>query len=302
MNFNNSITFDIYANQANKQLGDMQSRLTEIENGLQTRMNGKTTSVLVGSFIGTVIWLGTFVACGVYIRDMVNNNLLNIAMIIACGLILFMIIDNIMDFSYYGKITSYKNSVTQLQSRVSVGKNAINSNYDAFMESRLKGWSCSLNAAPSIPEEALTIEETMTSMESLKKGFISSAKKYFFYATVVVITVVGCVALFSAGSSVAQAITDSSLSNDEVMRFNYIALIITVIGEVILARRFLSKTDDNVTNTTLFVVAIGPIAFLLVIAAILAIIWLVVMSLAVVVGLGMLLAIPAAIFFSNRND
>lgn len=301
MDFNNSITLDTYSNQANKQFGDMQSRLTEIENSFQTRMNGKTTGGLVGSLIGTIVWLVAFVACAVFVRDMVDNTLLIIATAIAGGLILFMIIDNIMDFSYYGKIASYKNSVSQLQNRVTIGKNAIKSNHDAFMASRSKGWSYLLNAAPSIPEEASSVEATMTSMESLKKGFISSAKNFFFYATVVAITIVGCVALFPTGSSIITGISGESFSSDTLMTFNVIALIITGIGEVILAKLVWSKTDCNVTNTTLFIAALGPIAFLALIAAVTLIVMLVVAVVSFVLAILAVVAVGACVFAATSG-
>ena len=292
MDFNDSIMLDTYSNNANKQFGDMQSRLSEIENSFQTRMNGKTTEGLVGSLIGTIAWLAAFIACAIFARDMVDSTMVLISMAIAGGLILFMLIDNIMDFSYYGKIASYKNSISQLQNRVSIGKNSIKSNHDAFMASRSKGWNYLLNAAPSIPEEATSVETTMTSMESLKKGFICRAKNFFFYATVIAITLVGCVALFPTGSSIITGITGESFSSDALMIFNVIALIVTGIGEVILAKLVWSKTDCNVTNTTLFIAVLGPVAFLALIAAatfviilVVAVVSVILAILALVVGL-----------------
>lgn len=296
MDFNNSIMLDTYSNNANKQFGDMQSRLSEIENSFQTRMNGKTTGGLVGSLIGTIAWLAAFITCAIFARDMVDSTLLLAALAIAGGLILFMMIDNIMDFSYYGKIASYKNSISQLQNRVSIGKNSIKSNHDAFMASRAKGWNYLLNAAPSIPEEATSVEATMTSMESLKKGFISGAKNFFFYATVIAITVVGCVALFPTGSSIITGITGESFTSDTLMTFNVIALIITGIGEVILAKLVWSKTDCNVTNTTLFISLLGPFAFLALIAAVTGVIMLVIMIVSFVLAILAVIAVGATAF------
>lgn len=301
MNFNNSITLDAYSNNANKQFGDMQSRLTEIENSFQTRMNGKTTGGLVGSLIGTIAWLAAFVACAFFVKDTVNSTLLLIALAIVGGLILFMIIDNIMDFSYYGKIASYKNSISQLQNRVTIGKNSIKSNHDAFMASRAKGWNYLLNAAPSIPAEATSVEATMASMESLKKGFISGAKNFFYYAAVIAITVVGCVALFPTGSSIITGITGESFDSDTLMTFNVIALLITGVGEVILAKLVWSKTDCNVTNTTLFIAALGPVAFLALIAAVALIVMLVAWLAGVVLAIAAVVAVGGTIFAATSG-
>lgn len=297
MNFNNSILLDTYFNNANKQFGDMQSRLSEIENSFQTRMNGKTTGGLVGSLIGTVAWLAVFIACAVFARNTVDNTLLLIAMAIAGGLILFMLIDNIMDFSYYGKIASNKNSISQLQNRVSIGKNSIKSNHDAFMASRAKGWNYLLNAAPSIPEEATSVETTMTNMESLKKGFISGAKNFFFYATVVAITVVGCIALFPTGSSIITGISGESISSDTLMTLNVVALIVTGVIEIILAKLVWSKTDCNVNNITLFIVTLGPVAFLALIAVATLLVMLVIWLASIVIAI-LIVVVAGAIVFA----
>ncbi len=262
MDFNNSIMLDTYSNNANKQFCNMQSRLSEIENSFQTKMDGKTTIGLVGSLIGTIAWLAVYIVCAVLVRNIVDSTLLLIAVAIIGVLILFMLIDNIMDFSYYGKIASYKNSISRLQSRVRIGKDSIKSNHDEFMNSRARGWDFFLNAAQSIPEEASSFETTMSNMEALKKGFVNSAKNFFFYASVVAITVVGCVALFPSGSYIITSITHESFSSDTLMTFNVIALLVIGVGELVLAKLVWSKTDCNVTKETLLISVLGPIAFL----------------------------------------
>ena len=313
MNFNNSIILDTYSNNANKQFDDMHSRLSEIENSFQTRMNGKTTGGLVGSLIGTIAWLAAFIVGAVFARNMVDGTLLLIAMAIAGGLILFMLIDNIMDFSYYGKIASYKNSISQLQNRVSIGKNSIQSNHDAFLASRAKGWNYLLSAAPSIPEEAASVEATMTSMESLKKGFISGAKNIFFYSTVIAVTVVGCIALFPISSGIingfieglssdTELITISTISSsDTLMTINIIALIITSLGEIMLAKLVWSKTDCNVTNTTLLIAVLGPIVFLALICAAMLLFVLVVWIIDIVLYILGVVVIGAVIFAASSG-
>lgn len=106
----------------------------------------------------------------------------------------------------------------------------------------------------------------MTSMESLKTGFLNGAKNVFYYAAVVMITIAGCVALFPTGGEIMTGISGESLSGDTITTLNVIALIIVGVGEVILAKLVWSKTDCVVTNTTLFIMALGPVAFLALIA------------------------------------
>lgn len=262
MNFKDSITLSTYSDNANKQFNEIKNRLSEIENSFQTRMNGKTTGGLTGALIGTVLWLAAFIIGAILVRPMVNGTLLLIALLIAIGLIVFMLIDNIMDFSYYGEIASYKNAVSQLQNRVNVGQSSIKANHDAFMGSKVRGWNYLLSAAPSIPNEATSIETTMTGMESLKKGFINNAKNVFFFASVIAVTVVGCVALFPVGGNIIEGIIGENISNDTLTVLNVIAMILVGVGAVILAKMMWSKTDCNVTGTTLFVIVLAPIAYI----------------------------------------
>ena len=266
MNFNESITLNTYSDNANKQFNEMQSRLSKIETSFQTRMDGKTTGGLVASFIGTLCWLATFIAFAIMVKNMVDGTILAITLIAVMGLMAFMLIDNIMNFSYYGKISGYRSSVSQLQNRVSIGKSSIKANHDAFLGSKVKGWNYLLNAGSSIPEEATSIEATMTNMESLKTGFINGAKNVFYYAAVVMITIAGCVALFPTGGEIMSGISGESITGDTLMTLNVIGLILVGIGEIILAKLVWSKTDCTVTNTTLFIMALGPVVFLALIA------------------------------------
>lgn len=263
MRLNNSITLETYASNANKQFSEMQSRLTEIENSFQTRMNGKTTGGLVGSLIGAVLWLSAFASCAliIYYLNVLNESLLLVAMAIVSILIIFMIIDNIMDFSYYGKISSYKDSVSQLKSRVDLGRKSIHSNNDAFIKAYSKGWNYALKAAPSIPDDATSVEITMANMESLKKGFIHGAKNAFFYISVATIAIVGGIALFPVGKLIME-IGGAELSDDTTTVLNVIAIIISGIGTIIISKLIWSKTDCSVNNITLFATVIGPFAFL----------------------------------------
>lgn len=263
MNFNDSILLQSYADAANKQFGDTQSRLDKIESGIQTRMDGKTVGSLAGSLVGTLAWavaFGCFFWC---LKGKVDDALLIIAALSTVGLILFMLIDNIVSFNYYGNISSYNDNVKLLKNRVSTGRSSVRSKLDVYMESRKKGWKYKIESSSSIPAEASSIETTMSSMESLKGGFLNSVKNFFYYTVVVMIMIVGSVAMFGYAGEIMTGISGESISADTLMTLNVIGLIIAGIGEVIVAKLAWSKSDCEVTNTTLFVTALGPVAFII---------------------------------------
>ena len=255
MNFNN-FTLSTFSDAASKKFDEVQNRLSKLNSSFQTRMEGNTTAGIIGKIVGTVAWLVVFIIFFVMIAPRVNGILLLVTVIAGLALIGTMLIDSIMNISYYGKIAAYGNAVSRLQNRVSMGKSSIRSNNDNFMRAKANGWNYPLSAADSIPEEANSIENTLTTMESLKTGFIHGAKNVFFYIASVILTVAGGVALFEVGKNIM------GVSDDTAMVLSVIALIIVTIGEVILAKLVWGHTDCTVTNLTLFILAVGPLAYL----------------------------------------
>lgn len=262
MDYNDEVFINSYGDEAYSQLSLIQSRLTEVENSFYSRINGKTTSSIVGSLIISIVWLVVYEGSAILVKDRVDMRLLIVAIVITILLILFMLIDGIMEHSYYGKISSYNDEIAQLQNRISIGINSIETNYNMLMNTKEDGWNFSLYASKSIIEEEINIETVMTQMESLKKGFVSNAKTFFYYASAVAIAFVGSVALFPEGSSIINELTSGKASGDAVMIINVIAMLIAVIGEVIIARLVWSKTDCDVNNTTLLITMAGPIAYI----------------------------------------
>lgn len=255
MNLNN-FTLSSFSDAANKQFSDVQERLTKLGSSFQTRMEGKTTAGLVGSIVGTAAWIVAAIVFFVFASTRVHGTLFLIGVLTVIALLGSLLIDEIMSFSYYGKIASYGRAVSQLQNRVNAGKSSIRSNYDNFMKAQSSGWNYALQAAPSIPEEATSIEGTLSTMESLKAGFIHGAKNVFYYIAAVAIALVGSVALYEVGSSIM------GVSEDTAMVLSVIATIIAIVGEVILAKLVWGKTDCTVTNLTLFILLVGPLGYL----------------------------------------
>ena len=268
MNFNDNITFDTYIDDANKQFSDVNYRLSDIEKRFQTRMDGKTMRSLGNSIFGTLMWFAIFVAGAIYVRNMANRTMFLTTAMIVLGLILFMIIDSIIDCSYYGKISSYKNSILKLKNRINAGRNSIKANYAAFTKARSNGWNYDLNFTSSILDEAMSVERTMMKTESLKKEFVSKAKNFFYYAATIAITIFLTSLIFPTGSKIITFITQKSFEDSTLLAFNTVALIITIILEVIFSKSAWSATDCEVTNTTLFILLLGPIIFLTIIAVV----------------------------------
>jgi hypothetical protein len=129
------------------------------------------------------------------------------------------------------------------------------------MKASGSGWDYSLEIGESIQDEATAIEGTLSSMDSLKTGFLSNAKLWLLYASVIMIAIVGSMFLFSPVSNFINGIFDGDLSGDSLNAVCWIGLIIACFGSCIIAKWIWSQWDCKVDNLTIFSVFVGPILF-----------------------------------------
>lgn len=295
MNFSENISLQKYADTANQKFSETENRLSQISGSFETRMNGKSKAGIIGSMIATICWAVAVCVFFGYIRGYVDGTLSLVCLGIAFALLVTMLIDEIINFSYYGKISSYRDNINQLKNRISIGRSSIKSNQDTFMKSRSNGWHHPLSVGTSIPEEATSIESTINGMESLKGGFINGLKNLLFFTFAIAITAVGSWALFGTAGEIMMGFSGESMDYDTINTLCGIGLVITVIGEIILAKMVWSKTDCSVTNTTLFIAAVGPIMFLALVAIATLLVMLVVWAISIVIAIGAVVLAGACI-------
>lgn len=304
MTFSENISLQSYVDSASQKFDESESRLSQIEGSFQTRMNGKTTGGMIGAILGTVCWLVAFCVCFWCFRGYVDSRLSLACLGVGVALIVSLLIDEIIGFSYYGKISSYKNNITQLKNRVSIGRSSIKSNQDVFMKSCANGWNYPLSVGPSIPEEAASIESTINGMESLKSGFINGLKNILFFTFAIAITGVGSLALFETAGTIVSSITSGmggeplDLGSDTWMTLCLIGMVIAEIGEVILAKLAWGNTECSVTNMTLWIVPLGPVLFLALAAGVTLIVMLVIWVISIAIAIGALILAGACLFGS----
>lgn len=285
MNFSENISLQKYADTANQKFSETENRLSQIAGSFETRMNGKSKAGIVGSMFATICWAVAVCVFFGYIRGYVDGTLSLVCLGIALALLATLLIDEIVNFSYYGKISSYRDNINQLKNRVSIGRSSIKSNQDTFMKSRSNGWRHPLSVGTSIPEEATSIEGTINGMESLKGGFINGLKNFLFFTFAIAITAIGSWALFGTAGEIMTGISGESIDYDTINTLCIIGLLITVVGEIILAKLVWSKTDCSVTNTTLFIAAAGPVMFLALIAIATLLVMLVVWAVSILIAI-----------------
>ena len=276
-----NITIERYSDDAREQFSQTSNRLSEIESSFISRMGGRSMAGLFFSLIFTFVWVVVFMGGAYYFSAYLSRPLLIATLISLAILVFFMIIDNALSFSYYGKISGHKKSVTLLKNRVNSARDSIKANQNAFMASRSKGWSYSLKPAPSIYAEADKIETTISGIRSLESGFVNGIKNVFFYISVVLFTAMGSYALFPAAKAIMRAITELVETEIPEKTMNIICIVAGIIAIIV---SILGGTNCSVTSVTLLSLLVGPPAFLLLIllAALVVALVMIVISIAVV--------------------
>lgn len=260
MYLDQNIKLNSMAEAARKTFDSTDKRLEEIESNFHSKMRGRTMGGIIGSFFGTAFWIAAFAFVAYNLFNYMNNTMFLVTLGAVGLLMIVMLIDDGMNFKFFGKVSSYGSSVSQLRSRVRVGRESISANTDTYMKTRDKGWDYNLEVGESIPDEATAIEGMLSSMDSLKNGFINSSKTGLYYIVAILITIVGSMALFPTVSGWLYTFFD--LSDDTLQTICWIAMIAVCVCEYFIAKLVWSWTECNVNNLTIFGVLTGPFAFI----------------------------------------
>jgi hypothetical protein len=285
MYLDQNIKINSMADAARKTFDSTDARLEEIESNFYSKMRGRTMGGVIGSFFGTALWLVAFGFAAFYCQGYVDNTLLMVTIGVIALFMLVMFIDDAMNFKFFGKVSSYGSNVSQLRTRVRVGRDSISQNKESFMNASGSGWDYILEIGESIPDEANAIEGTLSSMDSLKTGFLSNAKLWLLYASVIMVAIVGSMFLFSPASNFIYDLFDGDVSGDLLNAVCWIGLIIACVGSCIIAKWIWSQWDCNVDNLTIFSVFVGPILFIALECLGALIVWVVIMVVAFVIAL-----------------
>ncbi len=260
-----------YPAKAKARCTEVENRLTGVESGFRSRMNGNSMGGVIFSLIGTLLWAVGFLGLFHHFGNMTEELFLQITAISIGSLLLVMLIDNILSFFHYGRINSFKNRIHFMLSSVSKSKSNIDEKQKKYLAGESKGWNVSIKVEDSIPEKITSIETAAKNMESLKGGFINGLKNVLYYIAVIVFAAVSGMALFEINSEILQWVLDLDLFSELTSEFempedtfqiiNIVLLVIVGIFQIILAKSAWSGTNCRVNALTLFVMLFTPIVF-----------------------------------------
>ncbi len=263
MNISNNYTLKTMADSAATQISNAESRFGGIESSLSSRMNNKSTKRLIGSFIATLVWLAAFLAAAIVLKSYVPSRILLIAIATLSSLLcIFMLLDCVINVSYYGKISGFRKAVSSVKNKLSRHREQIQTKQGEFMSAKSKGFELPLSASTSVFEQYESISAKTRNMESLKNGFMYKAKNFFYFAVAIGITLFGCAGLFGINGEIMMNISNKYIEPNTLNILNIIALAIALIVEIFVAKYIWGKTHCNVNNATVFGTLVGPVAYL----------------------------------------
>ena len=284
-----------YDNAARQQFSQTEKRLSGIQDSFRHLMHGKTMGGIIVSLIATLVWAGAFVYGILYaVENLLLDKLfsleietlvMNVAAAVILLLLLFMLVDTIIAWVYYGQIAAGKQRISRLQQRVADGKNSIKNRTEMFVQARNNGWNYPLVTAKSIPQEADEIASAVSNVRSLRAGFINTMKNILFFAATVIVSSAFCIALAAHAQDIF--LRWGGEDYKEAMKIVcYVVMGLVCVGEIILAKLVWSGTDCEVKPLTLLILLVPPVAFVLLTAAA----PYVVMGVAAIIGLAISIA------------
>lgn len=260
-----SIILDDYAKNARDQFNDYIKKYSALESEFKKKPR-KTFWSLIFSLIGTLFWIAAFIAGAVYAKNFANSTLLLITMISVGTLLLCLLLDFKINWTYSREIDRYEILINMMRRLCEIANDSIEETNIKLMNFRDKGWDFPYKAwESSYLKHVEKLESEMSRIESRTNKFlkfIKFLKAFFFFASVATITATGCLALFPFVNVNLTEFYGNPIGSDVLLLINVIASFVTLIGEIFLAKLIWAKSKFDITNTTLLFLPTGPIAFL----------------------------------------
>lgn len=266
MNLNNSFILDEMMKTAQTQMIETRKRVGAVDNMANQSLGGRSRASLLGAVVVSLIWAVAFLFAyhyfGHYIPEVRELPLGLILLGLSLVLVAFVVISYFVQLRYYGTILSARDRLARLDSRLAMGQSSLSNNLQVFRERRRAQWELPLEAGSPIEQEANLISSQLSGMEALSRGFISKAKVFLYYMTCVAWAAAGAYALFDFAASLDLF----DFSDEVVYIIMVVALVITCIVEVFVAKAIWSRTNEDVGNITLLAIPLGPVVFVALVA------------------------------------
>lgn len=265
MIYDNSFGLEQMLEEAQDQMAAAKKRLRSLDAALVKRLDGRNRLGLLGAVLFSVGWIAVFLVASVYLKGHLPEPLRLALLGVSLLLALSLIIDELIQISYYGSILNARTRLLQMRRRVDKAQKTLADHLETYLKRRDAQWELPLTVGSSINQTAGQISARLSGMEALSSTFLTAAKTVLYYAACVVWAAAGSYILF--GLVVAFEFLEG-LSPNTITIMMVASTVIACIFEALFARMIWAKTDCDVGNLTLLALALGPVIFAVVIALI----------------------------------
>ena len=284
MNFSEKINIRSYGNKAKDEFNSLKATLDDVLDSFETRMDGRTTGSLVGAIIVNVLWLALFGTALFFAWDYLDLPFILVSVGIGILLILVMIIDNVLNISYYGKISNYVSRTEVLYEGVNYCSEQIDSLATEFENAASQGWNYALEPGDSVYDKTENYRNSVEGISTFSGNFLNGLKNVLYFLACAGITFAGCYAVYPFLYSFIYGI-ESSIKPEYIQIGAMIAYVIAAIIHIVLARLVWSKTDCSVNNVTLLMLLTGVPIFLALIAVVTLVVLLIIALIYIAIGI-----------------
>lgn len=261
----NSFGLEQMLEEAQDQMAAAKKRLRSLDATLAKHLDGRNRLGLLGAVLVSMGWIAVFLAVYVYLKGHLPEPLRLALLGVSLLLALSLVVDELIQISYYGSILNARTRLLQMRRRVDKAQKTLAAHFETYLKRRDAQWELPLTVGSSINQAAGQIAARLSGMEALSSTFLTAVKTVLYYAACVVWAAAGSYILF--GLVVAFEFLEG-LSPSTITVMMVASTVIACTFEALFARMIWAKTNCDVGNLTLLALALGPVIFVVVIALI----------------------------------
>ena len=289
--FYDNVKLDAMKLQSESELGKISGVCQNIDSTLKSKSNDSSLIKRIGSVVGVIFWVFAYSMIVAMVPNPEAISLIeNMSILFFCIASIFIfvrIIDIILEFSYYGKISHLLLQLNSINKKIEKNKQSLDKTSSKLSEARNNGWNYAFEICDPILQQANNVQLKVDNLKDRKSGALNKLMIFLYYVISLIITVYVSRALYAKAYDISYRMLSYFLSVNLSEHVGYIILtvllVIACIGEIFVAATALEMTDQKVNNLTLIGTLLGPVAFVILVAAVLLIVALLV--LAIVLGI-----------------
>lgn len=269
MNVEDGIILKERALEARKTITALEMKTEDLERDIKARQGNFSRTKLIGSIIGTILWLIANAAVCYYITQRTQISVRRCILVpgaitfILCAILLY---SEIARQKYYGRFIRYLKTTQSLKRLLSNAIATMERSLSGFTACGEKGWRADLGYRrdPPVPAVIERIHKELAGLDSLKDGITVTFSNILYFLACIAWTAFGSLCMQNMAADTLRETFRSysvSISNNTARVIVLVVLIIACLSNCFVAKVIWTRTDIRVNNTTMFALLTGIALF-----------------------------------------